>query len=273
MRITGRTDVMFILSDPVDHVRGSDLLNRRFAAAGDDVAVSPLHVSPQDLATAVDAIRHLRNVAGFGVTIPHKVAVVELLDDLTDRARMVGAVNFVRRGPGGRLTGDNVDGGGFLAGLIADGITVEDASVLLLGAGGAGRALAFALAGAGARRLAIHNRSEEAAQRLAASVVAVHPGCAVVVSGADTSGVDLLVNATSLGLRADDPLPADVSRMSPDAAVADIIIEPRTTPLLEIAVARGMQVSFGQSMLDGQFDLVRAFVWPAGRPARASAAD
>ncbi|WP_134740699.1 shikimate dehydrogenase [Nocardioides sp. 503] len=270
MRITGRTAVMFILCDPVDHVRGSDLLNRRFAAAGDDVAVSPLHVLPEDLAAVVGTLRALRNVAGFGVTIPHKVAVVDRLDDLTDRARLVGAVNFVRRDADGRLTGDNVDGGGFLAGLAADGIAVEGASVLLVGAGGAGRALAFAVAGAGARRLAIHNRSEDAARELAAAVAAARPGCEVVVSDGDPGAVDLLVNATSLGLRAGDPLPADVSRMSPGAAVAEIVIEPRTTPLLEAALARGMRVSYGQSMLEGQFDLVRAFVWPDRLPPRVS---
>ncbi|WP_193613276.1 shikimate dehydrogenase [Nocardioides lijunqiniae] len=273
MRITGLTDVMFILCDPVDHVRGSDLLNRRFAAAGDDVAVSPLHVSPDDLAAVVGTVRRMRNVAGFGVTIPHKVAVVGLLDDLTDRARLVGAVNFVRRDADGRLTGDNVDGGGFLAGLVADGVTVEDASVLLVGAGGAGRALAFALAGAGARRLAIHNRSRDTAERLAEAVVAAHPACRVVVSDADPAQADLLVNATSLGLRPDDPLPADVSRMSPGSAVAEIVIQPRMTPLLEAAVARGLRVSYGQSMLDGQFGLVRSFVWPDRLPPRASAAD
>lgn len=199
MKITGRTHIMFILSDPVDHIRGSDILNRQFAAAGDDVAVSPLHVAPKNLTTIVSAIRSMRNVAGFGVTIPHKVEAVPLLDDLTESARLVGAVNFVRRGADGSLTGENVDVAGFIAGLAADEISVDGASVLQLGAGGAGRAVAFAVAAAGAQRLRIHNRRHESADQLVSAVSAAYPSCDVVSANADPRGVDLIINTTSLG--------------------------------------------------------------------------
>ncbi|GGO70671.1 shikimate dehydrogenase family protein [Nocardioides deserti] len=270
MRITGETDVVFILCDPVAHVRGSDILNRRFAAAGDDVAVSPLHVVPEDLPVVVSAVRSMRNVAGFGVTIPHKVAVVGLLDELTDRARLVGAINFVRRSADGTLTGDNVDGAGFIAGLAADGLSVDGASVLQVGAGGAGRAVAFAVAGAGARRLRIHNRSPRAAEELAAAVAAAHPACDVrPATSADPRETDVAVNTTSLGMRPGDPLPFDVAALPAHAGVAEIVIQPRMTALLEAAVARGLPVSYGRSMLEGQFDAVRSFLWPdGGSPAR-----
>jgi shikimate dehydrogenase len=269
VKITGRTQIMFILCDPVDHVRGSDILNQQFADAGDDVAVSPLHVAPEDLAAVVSALRLTRNVAGFGVTIPHKVAVVDLLDALTDRARLLGAVNIVRRDRDGTLTGDNVDGAGFIAGLAADGISVPGASVLQVGAGGAGRAVAFAVAAAGARRLHIHNRTREAAEQLAAAVAAAYPNCEVLAADADAGRMDLVINTTSLGMRPGDPLPVDVGPMSAGAAVAEIVIQPRMTPLLEAAVARGLRLSYGESMLVGQFELMRLFLWPGGGgPAR-----
>ncbi|WP_412180087.1 shikimate dehydrogenase family protein, partial [Variovorax paradoxus] len=151
MRITGRTGIMLMLADPVAHVVGSLRLNDRFAAEGLDIAVSPLHVAPADLATVIDALRRMRNVLGFGVTIPHKIAVLPLLDATTPRAARIGAVNFVRRDAEGRLTGDNLDGRGFVDGLAGQGITLQGRRVLQLGAGGAGRAVAFGIAEAGAR--------------------------------------------------------------------------------------------------------------------------
>lgn len=174
MRITGRTGIMLMLADPVAHVVGSLRLNDRFAAEGLDIAVSPLHVGPADLATVIDALRRMRNVLGFGVTIPHKIAVLPLLDATTPRAARIGAVNFVRRDAEGRLTGDNLDGRGFVDGLAGQGIALRGRRVLQLGAGGAGRAVAFGIAEAGARELVIHNRTNERAEALAADVAAAY---------------------------------------------------------------------------------------------------
>jgi shikimate dehydrogenase len=260
VRITGKTKIMFILADPVGHVRGSDILNGRFAAVGDDVAMSPLHIYPDDLGQTVAAIRKMNNVAGFGLTIPHKISVVPHLDRLTRRARLVGSVNFVRRERDGTLVGDNVDGGGFIAGITEDGLSVAGRSVLQVGAGGAGRAIAFSVAEAGAARLVISNRTRARADDLAAAVAAAFPACAVEVGGNDPGGFDLVVNATSAGMREDDPLPVDPGLLSPGAAVAEIIIQPRMTPLLAEAEKRGHPVSFGRSMLDGQFALMKEFV-------------
>ena len=152
MRITGKTRIMFILADAVDHIVGSDVLNRAFDDMKLDVAVSPLSIGSDDLAATLDLIRRIGNVAGFGVTIPHKIAAVGLVDELTDAARDIGAVNFVRRNQNGSLTGHNIDGEGFIAGLAAHGVETRDARILQIGAGGVGRAIAFALAGEGAGR-------------------------------------------------------------------------------------------------------------------------
>src|SRR3546814_7952375 len=97
MEITGKTRIMFILADPVEHVRGSAVLTSRMNEAGKDVAVSPLHVKPADLGAAVAAIRLFHNVAGFGVTIPHKIAVRQHLDDETPRARQIGRASWRER--------------------------------------------------------------------------------------------------------------------------------------------------------------------------------
>ncbi|MBP0445359.1 shikimate dehydrogenase [Roseomonas sp. SSH11] len=259
-RVTGRTRVMFILGDPVAHIIGTAILNEDFFRHGVDATVSPLHVAPGDLGQVVQAIRAMRNVAGFGVTIPHKIAVIPHLDRTTGRAAGIGAVNFVRREADGTLVGDNVDGIGFVAGLRRNGVEVAGRRVLQLGAGGAGRAIAFALAEAGASRIAIHNRTEDRALALARAVAAAYPACATTAAGPDSAGHDLVVNTTSLGMHEEDALPADLAGLDAGAVVADVIMAPETTPLLEAAAARGCRIIRGKEMLLDQPRLVREFL-------------
>lgn len=259
MEITGRTRIMFILGDPVAHIRGSALLTGRLNEAGKDVAVSPLHVKPADLRTVVTAIRLLHNVAGFGVTIPHKINVRAHLDDETARARLVGSVNFVRRDADGRLTGDNLDGIGFVDGLKRRGIALAGRRVLQIGAGGAGRAIAFSIAEASAARLAICNRTRERAADLARAVHAAHPACETLVAEANPTGFDVVVNTTSVGMKPGDPPPVDVAKLAPETVVAEIIMSPPMTPLLVAAETRGCRIVPGRLMLEEQVRRVQDF--------------
>lgn len=242
MRITGKTKIMFVLAHPVGHVRAPALLNDHFDQTGKDVAVSPLHVMPDDLGEALQFIRKLRNVAGFGVTIPHKISVMPLLDGVTERARQVGAVNFVRRDEDGSLLGDNMDGIGFVAGLRRNDLNPEGRRVMLLGAGGAGRAIAFALAGSGVSELRIANRDAGKAQELALAVARSAPTCAILTGAASLRDYDLVVNATPLGMKADDPLPIGPDGFGKRTALADIIMAPPVTRLMEAAAARGATI-------------------------------
>lgn len=260
LRITGKSRILFMLGDPVAHILGSALFNEHFRAHGIDAAVSPLHVAPADLAQVVAAIRCLRNVAGFGVTIPHKIAVLPLLDRRSLRAEQVGAVNFVRREADGSLTGDNLDGVGFVSGLRRCGGTVEGARVLQAGAGGAGRAVAFALAEAGAASLNIVNRSAAKAEELAAAVQAAYPACRVAGGATPVAEADIVVNTTSLGLKPEDPLPLDLAGLAPPTVVAEVIMVPETTPLLARAIERGCVVVRGREMLLDQIASVCRFM-------------
>lgn len=259
MLVTGQTKVMFLLAHPVGHVRGTAILNAHFEATGKNVVASPLHVLPDDLEASIGAIRRFRNVVGFGVTIPHKIPILRHLDEVTPRARDVGAVNFVRRDVDGRLTGDNMDGIGFVAGLRRSGVDVEGKRVLQIGAGGAGRAIAFALAEAGVGRLRIANRDESKALQLAESVAA-RTACKPTVGPAMPESFDIVVNTTSLGMKEDDPLPVDPSRIDPGTVLADIIMAPPITKLMSQAMARGCKTIGGKTMLDEQMGLVLTFL-------------
>lgn len=264
MRITGKTRIMFILADPVGHVLGSDVLNRAFAENGLDVAVSPILIKPADLGDMLGMIRRIANVIGFGVTIPHKMAVVGLLDELTEAARDIGAVNFVRRDDDGRLIGHNVDGEGFVAGLGESGIAVTNASVLQIGAGGVGRAIAFTLVREGAGPIHLVNRNKAKAENLANAIRSRRPKAEIHVHS-DVDAIpdrtfDLVVNATSLGMHDDEPLPVPIERLSPSSMVAEVIMAPARTPLLVEAERIGCRTVTGMAMMQPQPMLVARFL-------------
>ncbi|BAR60787.1 shikimate dehydrogenase [Bradyrhizobium diazoefficiens] len=256
MEITGKTKIMFVLAHPVDHVRASAVLNTYFQSIDDDVAVSPLHVLPADLGAVLASVRLMRNVVGFGVTIPHKTGVIEHLDETTPTAALIGAVNFVKRTADGRLIGDNLDARGFVASLAQHQIAVRGRKVLQVGAGGAGRATAFGLAEAGARELTIMNRDGAKAHALAEAVSRRYPETKVNAGRAEARAFDLIVNTTSLGMKTDDPLPLDIEGVGPATAVSDIIVTPEVTRLLEQAAAQGARTIGGKPMLDAQMALV-----------------
>lgn len=251
-RITGKTRILFILGDPVAHIIGSSLLNEHFAERSIDAAVSPLHVAPGDLPRAIDMLRRLHNVAGFGVTIPHKIAVIPLLDSVGEGGRQVGAVNFVRRNPDGTLHGDNIDGLGFTGGLVAAGVTIRGARVLQAGAGGAGRAIAFAMAEAGAADLTIANRSPDKARELAEAVSHAYPSCRTRAGNGDPAACDIAINTTSLGMKSGDALPMPTDQLPEGAVAAEVVMTPEVTPFLAAAAARGCRTVGGKAMLLAQ---------------------
>jgi len=264
MRITGKTKIMFILADAVDHIVGSDVLNRAFETEGYDIAVSPLSVAPADLEQTVAAIRRFANVIGFGVTIPHKIEILRHVDALTEAAQAIGAVNFVRQDADGRLVGHNVDGEGFVAGLINHGVAIKGAKVVQIGAGGVGRAIAYALAQAGAASIALVNRDVAKADDLAATVRANSPDTMISVHASQDDvpdgAYDLIINATSLGMHAGDPFPLSRDFISSGTTVAEVIMKPAITPLLEEAGRLGARAIPGLSMMQPQPHLVARFL-------------
>lgn len=258
--ITGATRVYGIVADPIDHVKTPQGLNALMRARGIDGVMVPMHVGPEALAGFLAGMREWRNFGGFIATVPHKSTVLGLCDVVTPRACAIGAANAIRREPDGRFVADMLDGEGFVSGLRAAGIATAGRAAFLAGAGGAANAIAFGLAEAGIARLTIHNRTARRAEELAARLAQAHPALPVAIGTADPSGHDLVVNATSLGLRPGDALPIDADRLRPDMIVAEIIMEPETTTLLARAQTAGCQVHRGLPMLTGQLELMARFL-------------
>ena len=248
--ISARTQVVAVIGDPIGHSLSPVIHNAAFAATGLDWVCVALPIASDDAALATIAMRTfgLRNMS---VTMPHKADVAAAVDELTPEARALGAVNCVVPASDGRLTGHNTDGAGFLAGLEADlGVHVADREVVVLGAGGAARAIIAAVAGAGAAGISVVNRDPG---RAAAAVALGGQRCRVAGSDA-LDHADLVVNATSLGMAgvAEGRLPADPARLPASCVVADIVYHPLETPFLVAARARGLRAANGVGMLIGQ---------------------
>jgi shikimate dehydrogenase len=196
--------------------------------------------------------------------MPHKEALAAHVDELSGPAALIGAVNVVRREADGRLVAANTDGPGFVIGVREAGHELSGRRVLLVGAGGAGRAVAFAAAGAGAAALTVANRTAARAERLARDVAASYPAVAVAAGPPDPAGHDVVINATSLGMRPGDPLPVAVSRLAPGTLVCDIVTRPARTRLLDEAATRGCVPHPGLPMLASQVDLILDFLGLSG---------
>lgn len=254
--ITGRTRIYGILADPIHHVKTPQMMHDLFARKNIDGVLVPYHVSSETLGKVFDGLRAIRNFGGFIATVPHKSAMLDLCDAVTDQARLVGAVNCVRREDDGSMAGAQLDGIGFVEGLRGNGITVEGMSVHLAGAGGAAKAIAFALAEAGVASITIANRTEEAAQELAGRVSGTYSGVSAKASREGARNADMVVNATPLGMEPDDPEPVDFEELHGDQIVADAIMEPEMTPLLKAAQDRGCTIQPGAPMLRSQIELM-----------------
>lgn len=258
--ITGHTKVFYMLAHPIDHVRTPEVLNPLFAARGIDAVMVPVHYAPEDFAAAWAVMKTTRNLGGIVVSVPMKDQAIALADEVSEDARVLGAANVVRRDPDGRMIATNFDGRGFLKGLLADGEDAGGRHALLVGAGGAGRAIGFGLARSGVASLRIAEADAARSEALAREIAARYPAVGVSAGTNDLAGADLVVNATPCGLHPEtDPLPIDIAGLRPGMIVCDIIMKPRETPLLQAAAAAGCDVRHGAGMLDSQLELMLEF--------------
>ena len=241
---SGKTHLYAILAHPVAHVRASEFFGPIIQAEQRDAFVVPLHVLPKDLPEMVPMLQRIGNLKGVVITIPHKEAMAKLCDEVGPNGQLAGVVNTVRFEEGGRLVGDMFDGVGFVNAARAHGIEPKGAKVLILGAGGAARAIAIALADEGVEKITIANRTESRAKELAAVTQAIFEDVEVKSGPADAVGHDLIVNCTSLGLKEGDPMPLDPATLSSNMRLFDIIA-PRDTELMEAARAAGLDIVVG----------------------------
>jgi len=257
MTITGSTRIYAIIGDPVAPLRSPALFNAAFARQGRDAAFIAFQIGAGDLPRAWPGLLAMRNLDGLVITMPHKEAVVPLLTRLGPTAQLTGTVNTVRRDASGGFEGDMFDGEGFRDGLERAGHVPRGARILLVGCGAAGKAIACALARAGAAELTLHDATPGRAEALAAMLqplIRATPGLP------DPRGHAIVINATPMGLSEGDPLPMDVTLLSAAQLVADVIPNPEVTPLIAAARALGCATTTGRNMHEGQARLAAAYL-------------
>lgn len=256
---SGKTRIYPIIGDPIAQVKSPVTMTRGFEARGVDAIVVPIHVTPADVNTVVLAFGPVRNVDGIIATVPHKFAAYRHASSATDRSRILGAANLLRRNPDGSWHADMVDGVSFIRAAEKNGCAFQGSRALLAGAGGAGSAIGLEMLEAGIAHLAVHDEAPDRRDALIARLAEVHPG-KVSAGSQSARGFAIAVNATPSGMRPGDPLPIDPATLTPATFVADVITAPEITPLLEAARSLGCRVSTGVDMVVAAVDIQADFL-------------
>lgn len=251
-RISGKTRLLALIGHPVSHSLSPAMHNAAFAEDALDFVYVCLDVDPEDLPAAVDGARALK-FRGFNVTMPHKRAMVPLVDDLDEAARISGAVNTVVI-EDSKMRGFNTDGGGMVMACEEAGIELSGKSVLLLGSGGTAAAIAVAFGRASVGELHIISRKVENATHLQDKLrlagiekLSVHPPDALEHGVPDA---DVVVNATPLGMKENDSMPVPSEYVRNGRAFCDVVYRPgEETPLVSLARERNARVVEGSRML------------------------
>lgn len=260
MTITGATRLLAIIGDPVAPLRSPAFFNEAFARTGRDAAFVAFQIPKGALTAAWPAFLAMKNLDGLVITMPHKEDVVPLLAGLGPTALLTGTVNTIRRRADGAFEGDMFDGEGFRDGLERAGHPVRGRRVLQLGCGGAGTAIACALARAGAAEIVLHDLNAAKRDALIGLLGTNFASTRVAAGTPDPRGFDIVVNATPLGLKPGDPMSVDPALLVPSQVVADVIPNPEVTPLVAAARAIGCATTTGRDMHVGQARLAIAYL-------------
>jgi len=255
--ISGKTKLIAHIGYPTVTFKAPLILNPWFESHGIDAVVIPMGVKAEDFVPALASIRKFTNLHGVIVTMPHKVTTVSLLDEVNTAVKIAGSSNAVLKLPDGRLLGDNFDGAGFVRGVLRKGLQLAGASCLIVGTGGVGSAIAASVAAESPASMTLFDVNTASAEALASRLRQHYPKIEVRVGSNDPAGYNLVVNASPLGMKADDPLPFDVARLTSDIFVAEVVLQTEMTPLLKAAHARGCRYTVGTDML---FEMLPAYI-------------
>jgi shikimate dehydrogenase len=244
MELSGKTKVIGIFGSPIDHTLSPVMQNAALNSLGLDMCYLAFRVLPQDLPDALRSVRAL-NMPGVNITVPHKENVIPLLDRVVDEAAFIGAVNTVVNSEG-KLTGYNTDGRGFMSSLSEQGISPEGKDIFILGAGGASRAISYYLSEK-ASKLTLFDIDGTRMEKLVNDLRKIRGNIDFINRIEDIGNPHIIINATPLGLKPDDPLPLKPEVITGDMVICDLVY--KNTNLLQAARQRGAGALDGSGML------------------------
>jgi len=263
MKINGYTELIAHIGYPTHSFKAPMIYNPFFVKHDINAVVVPMGCKPEDFSVFLKSVFQLSNIRGALITMPHKVTTVGLLDEVSATVKVAGACNAVKRTEDGRLVGDMFDGAGFVRGVQRKGFDLTGKRVLVVGSGGVGCAIAASLAGAKIAAITLFDVNAASAEALGQRLNQNYPHIEVSTGSNDPAGHDLVVNATPMGMNEGDALPMDVSRISPDAFVGEVVMKTEMTAFLQAAKNRGCRVQVGSDML---FEQIPAYLEFFGLP-------
>jgi shikimate dehydrogenase len=255
--ISGYTNLIAHIGWPTGSFKAPMIFNPYFEQEGIDTLVVPMGCKGEDYPGFFKSLFQLQNIIGALITMPHKVSTVAMLDEVSTAVQVCGACNAVRKEADGRLVGDMFDGQGFVRGLARKGRPAQGASALVIGSGGVGSAIAFAMAETGVGRLALYDNRPEVMEQLASRLQQFFPTLPIQLGSNDPSRFEIVVNATPMGMEPGDPLPIEVGRISPTAMVGEVVMKQEETPFVLAARERGCLTQIGTDML---FEQIPAYL-------------
>jgi shikimate dehydrogenase len=265
LTLTGATRLNMILGDPIAQVKSPGGVTKAFIDRAHDGVLVPMQVGIEDLDSLLAVADRVKNLDGIIVTVPHKFACFKHCSSASARAGFLGAVNIMRRRKDGGWHGDMVDGLGFVGAVRGKGFDPNGRRALMVGAGGAGSAIAMALVEAGVSKLAVHDGDAARRDHLIERLKSLGKAD-IVVGSSDPGAYDLVANATPAGMKAGDPLPVDVAKLTPSTFVGCVITVPAVSPLVEAARLIGCPTSTGTEMYNAlQSSMVDFLLSPDAR--------
>jgi shikimate dehydrogenase len=247
--LSGETRLFPIIGDPIKYVQSPQRLTSGFHARGHNGICIPMEVSAEALGRVMAGFAVIPNVDGLLITMPHKFTAFQHCTTSSQRAKLFGVVSVMRRNADGSWHGDMLDGLAFVKAQKDEGAQLEGAKVLLLGAGGAGSAIAVALLEAGVRELKIYDTNQDRTAKLV-ELIADIAGDRASAGPPDPTGCDLVCNATSMGMADDDPLPIDPNLLTASMFVGDVIAGHGLTRFLKAARTAGCKTANGDQMVE-----------------------
>jgi shikimate dehydrogenase len=257
MNIDGNTELIAHIGYPTHSFKSPLIYNPYFEKEGINALVVPMGCKAEHYPAFLKSVFQLTNIRGALITMPHKVTTLALLDDVTSTVKVAGACNAVKLDQNGRLVGDMFDGAGFVRGIQRKGFVLTDKRVLVVGTGGVGSAIAASLATENIKAISLFDVNMHSCEDLAQRLKHEYPKIEVYTGSNDPEGHDLVVNATPMGMNEGDPLPMDVSRISPDTFVGEVVMRTEMTAFLLAAQNRGCRVQVGSDML---FEQIPAYL-------------
>ena len=255
--ITGKTKLIVHLGYPTESFKAPMIYDPWFEMKAIEAVVVPVGVEPQNYPDLLKMLFQTTNVHGALVTMPHKVTTTRLVNETTTTAKIAGACNAILRRSDDSLLGDIFDGAGFVRGVERKGQQVAGARGLVIGCGGVGSAIAAFLAAAGMELIRLFDLATASVHALADRLRQHYPALHVTTGSNDPVDCDIVVNATPLGMKPDDPLPVDVTRISPNMFVGEVVMKEEFTPLLRAAMEKGYKIQVGTDML---FEMIPAYL-------------